>query len=391
VGWLAAFFLAVTPWSITLSRNGGPAAFIMFLTPLTLWAATWAYRRPSVKRVTLAAATIVLCLLSGPLGWLLAATVLVTGLIRLAQKHELTKLTRPQLLGAVGVIAGLAALAITVITSWQPLHNLPHSIGLVKSLGSLGDSAGRTLLMFNLHGDESFNHNFASQPLLNAFVGLMFVAGVLVSATRWPSRRYRLMLILTVVLLLPTVLSTVGAPNAARAVIAMPFVMVLAAIGTSYMLELWYMTFPINSAARGTGQSVMILLLILTLLQGYTQYFRAWAVSAETYLAYNEAATKAARYLHSHAFTGQRTVIATADELTVIKYLSQDGSNYQPLEPKQLEALPVAPGAHQFIITAAARDDAAKTLSLKFPGGKLRPELSTFSQNEIYYTYEITK
>jgi hypothetical protein len=108
-------------------------------------------------------------------------------------------------------------------------------------------------------------------------------------------------------------------------------------------------------------------------------------------LAYNEAATKAARYLHSHAFTGQRTVIATADELTVIKYLSQDGSNYQPLEPKQLEALPVAPGAHQFIITAAARDDAAKTLSLKFPGGKLRPELSTFSQNEIYYTYEITK
>jgi hypothetical protein len=159
------------------------------------------------------------------------------------------------------------------------------------------------------------------------------------------------------------------------------------------MLDLWYTTFPINSAARGTGQAVMILLLILTLLQGYTQYFRAWAVSAETYTAYNEPATQAARYLRGHAFTGQRTVIATADELPIIAYLThgQAKANYQPLEPKQLEALPVTPGAHQFIITATARDNAAKSLSLKFPGGKLRPELSTFSQNEIYYTYEITK
>ena len=82
----------------------------------------------------------------------------------------------------------------------------------------------------------------------------MFVAGLLVAISRLHERRYRLLLLFFVVLLLPALLTTVGVPNAARAFAAAPIVLTLAALGISYMLELWYRTSPINSAARTTGQ-----------------------------------------------------------------------------------------------------------------------------------------
>jgi 4-amino-4-deoxy-L-arabinose transferase-like glycosyltransferase len=391
IGWLAAFFMAVTPWAITLSRDAGPAALIMFLTPLMLWSAGWAYRRPSFKRITLAVASLLMCLLSGPVAWLVASGVLVAGAVQMTRGGRLKNLSRLQLMGGGGVVAALAVLGISLGLSWHQVSSLPHTIGFIHDLAGLGDSFSRVLLMFNMHGDENFRHNFAGQPMLNAFVGLMFVAGVLASATRWAAVRYRAVLIFGLVFLLPAIISSAGAPNSARAIAALPLVMTLAAIGASYMLELWYTTFPVNSAARGTGQSVMVVLLLLTLLQGYTQYFRAWAVSAETYTAFSEPGVQAAAYLRSHTFSGQRTLIATEDELTVANYLTHGQVSYTETQPSQLDNLPVTPGSHLFVITATARDDAAKTLSLKYPGGKLRPQLSTFSQNEIYYTYEITK
>jgi hypothetical protein len=235
-------------------------------------------------------------------------------------------------------------------------------------------------------------HNFGGEPLLNAFVGLMFVAGLLVAISRFAQRRYRVLLMLFIVFLAPAAISVVGLPNAAHAAAVLPVVAVLAAVGVSYMLELWYATFPINSAARTTGQAVIIVLLALTLFQGYTQYFRAWAGSTETYAAYNEPAVAVAKFVQAEPAKTIFYAVAQSDELPVVAYLNNyinDESRYIPLTPGQVAGVPLG-GTKQFVITAAARDEAAKSLSLKFPGGKLRPYTSAFSQDEIYYTYEMT-
>ncbi len=390
VGWIAGFLLAVTPWSVTLSRNAMPTALIMLLVPLTLWVATRAYHRRTLGWNIALAGVITADLLAGPLGWLLAATVLILGAIRLAQRHELMKLDRPRLIGLAGLTVGFATLAYLVAVSTDALSKISQATGITQQLSTFADAFSRTLFMFNLRGDENFRHNFAAEPLLNAFVGLMFIAGVLVALSRAHERRYRIALLFLLVFLLPAMISVAGVPNAAHAVAALPIVMTLAAIGISYMLELWYATFPINSAARSTGQAVIILLLILSGFQGYAQYFRAWSGSSETYTAYNESAVAAARHVRQSQDVAEKYYIAAADELPVALYLN-DGLRYTPIQPGQIAGQPLKTGVLKFVITAAARDEAAKSLSLKYPGGKLKPFVSPLSQNEIYYTYEVTK
>jgi hypothetical protein len=90
-------------------------------------------------------------------------------------------------------------------------------------------------------------------------------------------------------------------------------------------------------------------------------------------------------------FTGQRYVVGANTELPVVAYLNHGGLSYQPLEPQSIAALPVASVDRQFWITAGSRDDAMKTLKVKFPGGVLRPHYSDFNLAEIYFTYEVNK
>jgi hypothetical protein len=243
--------------------------------------------------------------------------------------------------------------------------------------------------MFNIHGDENYRHNLAGEPLLNVFVGLMMVAGLLVSISRLHKSVYRILLVCLVTLLLPATLTTIGVPNASWATGALPIIFALAAIGTSYMLELWYATFPINSAARATGQGAIILLLALSMLQGYTQFFSAWAGSSTVYAAYDEGLVQVAQHINSDKGAGERFIVASSGETTVASYLNSGKITYRALTPGDIQSLPVSTTARHFYITTSARDDAVKVLKVKFPGGVLRPHYSSFNQVEIYYTYEV--
>lgn len=392
IGWLAAFLMAVTPWAVTLSRNDIGTALIPLLVTLTLWLATRAWRTPSAISYVLLAGALLLALLSGPLGWMLAAGVIGTGAVQLMRTHQFLRLGRARAIGLAGLGVALALFSYLLATSLTALKDFPTVTGLTAGFTTLGQNLVKTLLMFNVRGDENYRHNLSGEPLLNVFVGIMLVTGILVGISRLHQLRYRVLFALTILLLIPAVISTVGIPNAARSVAAMPLIFAFAAIGISYMLELWYATFPVNSAARATGQAAIIFLLALTFFQGYTQYFRAWAGSSQVYIAYNEGPVQIAHRLgldDDKKFTGQRFVVGQASELPIIDYLNHNAIAYQSLEPKDIAAIPVATAARNFYITLAARDEAMKTLRVKIPGGVLRPHYSDFNQTEIYYTYEV--
>jgi hypothetical protein len=388
LAWLSSLLLAVTPWAVTLSRTGIESAVYPFLTALTLWAGTLAWRRRSSLSTLVFALALILDLLSGPVGWLLAAVTLLAALTVLARSRALFVFDRPRVIGLSVLVLALAALSYLFVQSGHQVNDLTRMAGF--SLTNLGSNIVKTLLMFNVRGDENFRHNLPTEPMLNAFVGLMFVAGFLVAISRTHERRYRLLLLFFAVLLLPALLTSVGVPNAARAAAALPIIMTLAALGISYMLELWYRTFPINSAARATGQAAIILLLGLTIFQGYTQYFRAWANSAEMHVAYHEGATKIGHLIVDSKFDGQRYVIAPAAEQPTVEYLVAGRKPYTALEAGQMASLPVGPGSRRFYISATSKDEAVKFLKLKFPGGVLRPLASDFNQSEICYVYEVT-
>ncbi|HVQ44802.1 MAG TPA: glycosyltransferase family 39 protein [Candidatus Saccharimonadia bacterium] len=391
IAWVGALTLAVSPWAVTLSRGGLESALPPVLIPLTLWLCGRVMRQPSLIAYAALGAALALNLLSGPIGWIFTLAIVGIAVVKSAKDHNLLKITRARLVGSSILALGLAVLAYLTATSFTNLKSAPHALGLVKTAGAFADNIVKVLLMFNVHGDENYRHNLAGEPLLNAFVGLMLIAGLLVSISRLHRQRYRILLLLAFVMLSPALLAGAGTPNASWAVGAMPFVFAFVGLGTSYMLELWYATFPINSAARATGQAAIILLLALSLLQGYTQYFRAWAGSTAVYVAYNEGTTQMATHLRTDKFNGERFVVVGADQVPVFEYLDHDLANYRLLDTTALAGLPIATASREFYIATSTRDAAVKILKAKFPGGVLHPHYSGFNQIEIYYTYETTK
>lgn len=391
VAWSGAFTMAVAPWAVTISRSGLDPSLITLLVPLTLWLSSRAQHTPSTLRYALLGSVLALDLLSGPLGWLLALAVALVAAWRLALAHQLLHGSKQRMTGAIIFALGAASLGYFIGRSFTAIKDMPQTLGLITTPAMLLQNLVKVLLMFNVHGDENYRHNLAGEPLLNVFVGLMMVTGLLVSLSRLHRLRYRVLLLLTLVLLIPPVLTLTGSPNASWAAGVLPLVFALVGIGTGYMLELWYATFPINSAARATGQAAIILLLALSLLQGYTQYFRAWAGSTAVYSAFNEGSVQMADHLKSDSFTGERYAVLPAELFPVIQYLSYGSKGYRLLTPADLTALPVATANRQFYITAVSRDESVKVLKAKFPGGVLRPHYSSFNQLEIYYTYEVNK
>jgi 4-amino-4-deoxy-L-arabinose transferase-like glycosyltransferase len=391
VAWVGAFIMAVSPWAVTMSRSGLESALLPLLVPLTLWLSARALHKPTRSSYCLLATALVVNLLSGPIGWLLTLTVLAVSLWRLRAARSLLTFNQPRLLGAGLIAIGLALLGYLLGRSWTAVKAIPHDLSLASSIGTLGHNALAVALMFNVHGDENYRHNLAGEPMLNAFLGLMMVAGLLVSISRLHRLRYRVLLMLTLVLLIPAVLTTIGVPNSSWAAGALPLIFALSSIGTAYMLELWYATFPINSAARATGQAAIILLLALSLLQGYTQYFSAWAGSTPVYAAYNEGAVEIAHHLVTDKPNGERFVVLPQEQDPVVQYLNYGNTSYKIIAPADIAGLPLATGSRDFYIVAASRDDAVKVLKTKFAGGVLHPHYSSFNLIEIYYTYEVSK
>lgn len=391
VAWVASLTIAVSPWAVSLSRNGLVSALLPLATATTLWLSGRALKRPTLGSYVALSIMLSIDLLCGPIGWLLVLGVVTIGIWRLSADSKLKSWSQARTGGMIFFGLGLASLAYLIYASRANVINLPKDLGLSTLTASLGANIVKVLLMFNVHGDENYRHNLAGEPLLNAFVGLMMIAGLLVCIARMQQLQYRTLIMLTVLMLVPPTLAVTGSPNSSWAAGALPLIFALTGIGSNYMLELWYATFPINSAARATGQAAIILLLALSLLQGYTQYFRAYAGSTAVYVAYNEGVTQMASGIRKFPFTGERYVVLPQDQFPVLFFLNSDIKNIKTLTPAELTALPIATGSRQFYIAAISRDEAVKILKAKFPGGVLRPHYSPFNQIENYYTYEIVQ
>ncbi len=388
---IAAFVLAVTPWAVMIARNGTPTALAPLLTALTFMIAGYVYTRRTANWQLVLVLILCVDLLSGPLGWTIAASCLLIGAVEVIRARIWGKPTVTTVGVIVAAVLALTAVGYLYAVSWGALKHIGNAAVLVTSITSLADIVTKTLFMFNLQGDDSFVHNLGGQPLLNVFTGLMFIAGLLVSIARLHERRYRVLLALFGLLLIPAFVSGAGVPNAAHAAAVLPVVMILVGIGISYMLELWFATFPINSAARSIGQAAIIVLLGLTFVQSYTQYFRAWAGTTEAYGAYNESAVASAKALTHSTFNGQRYLVGDASELPIAAYLTEGKPSYAALTTASLVVLPIGPGPRQFVITGSANHQAQTTLAAKFPGGLLKAYPSAFSGSDLYYVYEVAK
>src|SRR5262249_23555843 len=107
----------------------------------------------------------------------------------------------------------------STVAIWNPAHHLPWP-------GILWQNIETHLLMFQFRGDANPRHNIAEVPIRNPIEGVLLAVGLgaaLAQARKWP---HAVWLGWFVVMLLPAIL-TIEAPQAHRAVGAIPAVYLL--------------------------------------------------------------------------------------------------------------------------------------------------------------------
>ena len=157
------------------------------------------------------------------------------------------------------IFRGFALLVVTTILIALPLlvyfyrnpgdflkrEGRPISIfGQEQPLKELGWSIVRTLGMFNFTGDSNQRHNISGSPELALPIGLFFLAGFIKEFIHWIRRKHDHFSITHTflfswffVMLLPGFLST-EAPHALRVIGVLPVVMIFAAQGFWWFINL---------------------------------------------------------------------------------------------------------------------------------------------------------
>ncbi len=383
---IAAFLVALSPWAITFSRLGIETSLVPLFVSLTLWTGVRALQ--SLKPTWAVAAGVSLGLgiyASSSIWWLALGLALITAGVLVRPRQ----IGQPQAQIALVTVASLAVVLSVRLRSARTWPHLVHAGIASLTHTAIGSQLGQTLLMFNYRGDQDFRYNVAGQPALNLFVGLMLVLGLLVMVTSVRRRAYSALLILFGVLMLSGVFGS-PAPSARSTLVIMPIVMIIAAIGISYMLDIWYATFPVNAAARTLGTLSIGLLLLLTASLGYKQYFEAWGNSPEVYESYNERAAAIASFMNRNPYNGDRYGVLDDYSNTVVGYLSFNKAKYNRLGPNDTSALPKDDRPKQFIITTGLTDDYLKALKDTYPKYRLSQHYSEFNDaNELFAVYDV--
>jgi uncharacterized membrane protein len=374
---IAAWLAATSPWAVTLTRWANPRALAVVAVTLSLYLiGRWFQHRRAPWLLGAAAVLAAGCYADRGVGWWAVGLMLAAA----SSAGWDRDWARPQLRAwavALGGFLVLAAPAFILVKDFK--FHLPNWGAQVVKIG----------LMFNLRGDENFLHNLGGQPLLNVFVGLMFILGIMVCLVRLHRPKYRTLLILLVAALTPALLAEASAPDANAALLALPVVMVIAAVGVNYMLDYWTGTFPLNAAARDSGLAAIVMVLIISAYQGYSQYFVAWAQSPQTEQAFRTDLTELAKFINRDRFSGQRYVIADAESNRVIGFFVTT-TTYRRLDPSEVDALVIDHQPKRFYIAAGQLTEGTKKLGLKFPGGDHQPQLDA-QDNPQFLVYTVTK
>jgi 4-amino-4-deoxy-L-arabinose transferase-like glycosyltransferase len=247
VALLAAFFVAVAYWPVTLSRFGMRIGFTPLAVAVTVFFLFQGLRHNRRSSFLLGGLALGLGLYSYsgfrvvPLAVALVLAVKLASDLLIARRLNLTLLGNGLLMGLMALIV-FAPLGRYALDSpdnyWFRVETLStRGGGIEHPLPTLAGNVKNAVLMFNWTGDLNSWVNVPYQPALDYVAGALFLGGLAVLAARWWWRREAApicLLLLLFVALLPSILALrfpEQNPSFSRASGAVPLAMTLPALG----------------------------------------------------------------------------------------------------------------------------------------------------------------
>lgn len=399
----ASFLFAISPWVVIIQRDGFRASLVPLFVALVLLFAAKAYTKGKYLYYILAGVFMGLGFYTyNSFSMMLVVMVLGVVYLVIMRRKWLMQNWKKLLLSlavfgitAIPIIYANIKLSENSFSRSSDVSFLNKDLNKGQPVQALLSSTAKTLLQYNFYGDENSRHNIPGQPYLNTFVGLMFILGIVVSVYNFKKPRYAFLLIILSAMLLPTILSASAIPHGLRSIGTAVPVFMLVGVGANYMLFIWYKTFPVNRLARIVGVTIICVLLALSLVQAYRQYFLAWAQDEQTFKAYNESANTIAKYLIKNNQSSIKNYIVINEyESMPIKYLTNGkGIEYALLDNQGLANLPIQKSQKAIIIVPndIEYQKQIEIIKAKFPNAKSTEVKSDLSGKLLFSVYEVSQ
>jgi len=322
----ATFFLAISFWHINFSRIGFRAIMAPFFL---VWALVFVLQglnrleKPTSKKWKTMALPILGGLLFG-LGMHSYIAYRATPLIIVAlfvlwrwyHKTSYKKLLSHFFLFVVAAIITFAPLGIYFAKNPADFLGRTSQVSVFSSASPLLDLAknvGKTLLMFNISGDWNWRHNFAGAPELFWPIGILFLADVVLGITKM-ARRFQkesgknlpfwLSIVWITVGLLPVVISDEGIPHALRAILVIPPIFILAALGWNKI-----QMFIENHLGKQATMIVVAIASLVLFVHAYAYYFIQWGQNPNVEGAFNSENNTLAREIEALPATMTKYIV----------------------------------------------------------------------------------
>jgi len=388
VGLFAATALAVSAWHIQFSRNGFRAIMAPLMLTLLFYFFIRAYREGKLKYYVATGVTFALGFYTY-LSFRMAPLVLIALLIFILVKDKkfLSKNWKN-----ISWMAG--AFLVVMIPMFIHFYHVPadmlgrSSTSIMNKELNSGSPAKtfligieKTVLMFNVHGDENYRHNLGGTPMLDPIVGLLFWIGVVITLTRLNKIEYFLLLMWVGALSLPELLTAEGIPHALRIVGIMPVVFLCIGIAVAWILE--------KLKVEKFVSPVFLGLLVISGALGYYKYFVQFPARGEAGEAYAEDMVEIANDLNTAS--PERTNILVVGEYgtKTIEFITNSKKRtWFRYESRDAEKIIVPSSNTKIFVAKDWLSETNEKLSANGYNLLFTPILSRIDGRVIYYEYQ---
>jgi len=364
----AAFLLAITFWHINFSRIGFRAIMAPFFLTWSVYFMLKALKANS-KLIWSFIGGITYGL--GVYSYIsYRTTPLLMGIILIIYMRRAWLEARLKQFFARAFIYIACSIIVFVPLGLYFLHNPADFLGRTTQvsvfssqtpLKDLSENVLKTLGMFNLQGDGNWRHNISGAPELYPIVGLMFLLGSAISIISLFSRhrpKAEPLIIFSAFLcgFLPVVISNEGIPHALRAILMIPPVIILGAIGLAWFYEYLVKHIPIKTIDLG-----VILVAVFLVIEAYVSYFIIWAQNPNVPGAFAQNYVDMANEVNKIPLSTPKVIIVTAGGVDVrgfptatqtFMFLTdtwrpeeQKAKNFTYIKPEQVPGFVVPKGA----------------------------------------------
>ena len=392
VALLTALLLALSFYHLNFSRHGIRAILLPLVECLAFTAYWHGLSKESTRRMgwlALAGFWLGVGLYTHPAGRVMPLIPIAFTVYLIARDRE----QAGQTLAGLAVLLAVAALVFAPLGYYFWTHPWTFTGHMAEvtvvdlgapaqTLNALARNGVRVLGMFNWHGEEAWGRNLSGRPVFDPLMGLFFIAGLFLLASRAPrSAAGAFVLLWLAVMVLPTLL-TGKAPDFSRAIGILPAAYIPPAVALvaagEWVARRW---------GRALATGVIAVVVLISGLCAVRDYFVVYARSPDMAYDHGQDKVDAAAYVNQAVAEGYRVYLSPflASHPTV-RFLTRE-ARPPSFDPQRGLVLPPAEDQQDALYVTMSPWEPECTEALGRALGDLaRPEVARDAHGRPYVT-----